>query len=328
MIENIKIQNFRCFSELEIKDLKRFNIIVGENASGKSAFLESLYLQNVKKSADLLQIREWRQRGYLDKASRESPSAWEDLFHNFNSGSPIYIGIGHFPELRIEYKDTGKISLAWREAEPQRTPPSASADAESTRWSFTAPRLLHPCEFIGASSAFQYRNRLAEKLSELSKEGETTPIVDALRSEFPFLRDLSLELDGWSTSVFASIEGSKRKFPAALVSDGFNKLLNILLSIASVPKGTLLVDQIEDGFYYKKLASIWRVICRFAVEKDVQIFATTHSRECLEALQPVIENNENDFALLRASKMNGASKITVSDGRRFSSALSQEFEVR
>ena len=44
MIENVKIDNFRCFSELEITDLKRFNIIVGENASGKSAFLESLYL--------------------------------------------------------------------------------------------------------------------------------------------------------------------------------------------------------------------------------------------------------------------------------------------
>lgn len=327
MIENISIQNFRCFDELEIKDLKRFSIIVGENASGKSAFLESLYLQNIRKSPDILQLREWRQRGYLDKASRESPSAWEDLFHNFNSESPIYIGIGHLPLLRIEYKDGGKISLAWKEIATQGEPASTNVDVESKRWSFTAPRLIHPCEFIGGS-AVQYRNRLAEKLSELSKESETAPIVDALRSEFPFLRDLSLELDGWSTSVFASVEGSKRKFPAALVSDGFNKLLSILLSIASASKGTLLIDQIEDSFYYKKLPSIWRVICRFAVEKDVQIFATTHSRECLEALLPIIEKNENDFALLRASKMNGASRIMVSDGRHFGSALSQEFEVR
>jgi AAA15 family ATPase/GTPase len=100
------------------------------------------------------------------------------------------------------------------------------------------------------------------------------------------------------------------------------------LGIASVSKGTLLIDQIEDGFYYKKLPSIWNVVCRFAVEKDVQIFATTHSRECLEALEPIIEKNENDFALLRATKMNGASKVTVSNGRRFGSALAQEFEVR
>jgi hypothetical protein len=284
-------------------------------------------LQTIRKSPDILQLREWRQRGYLDKAARESPSAWEDLFHNFNSETPIYIGIGRLPLLRIEYKDGGKISLAWRELAAPQEPSSTSADAESKRWLFTAPRLIHPCEFIGAS-AVQYRYRLAEKLSELSKEGEAEPIVDALRSEFPFLKDLSLELDGWSTSVFASVEGSKRKFPSALVSDGFNKLLSILLGIASVSKGTLLIDQIEDGFYYKKLPSIWNVICRFAIEKDVQIFATTHSRECLEALLPVIEKNENDFALLSASKMNGASRITVSNGRRFASALAQEFEVR
>jgi AAA15 family ATPase/GTPase len=169
---------------------------------------------------------------------------------------------------------------------------------------------------------------VAEKLSELSKEGEATPIVDALRSEFPFLKDLSLELDGWSTSVFASVEGSKRKLPAALISDGFNKLLGILLSIVTASKGMLLIDQIEDGFYFKKLPALWRIIHRFASDREVQVFATTHSHECLQALLPVIESNENDFALLRASNSNGSSRITASNGRRFSAALSQEFEVR
>jgi len=46
------------------------------------------------------------------------------------------------------------------------------------------------------------------------------------------------------------------------------------------------------------------------------------------SITAIIEKNENDFALLRASKMNGASRIMVSDGRHFGSALSQEFEVR
>jgi AAA15 family ATPase/GTPase len=100
------------------------------------------------------------------------------------------------------------------------------------------------------------------------------------------------------------------------------------LSIASASKGTLLIDQIEDGFYFKKMPSIWKIIHRLAIEKGTQIFATTHSQECLTALLPVLEEHEDDFALLRASRANGSSQIQVSEGRRFAAALSQEFEVR
>jgi AAA15 family ATPase/GTPase len=106
------------------------------------------------------------------------------------------------------------------------------------------------------------------------------------------------------------------------------KLLSILFAIADSPNGTLLIDQIEDGFYFKRLPSIWRVIHKFAKENGTQIFATTHSQECLDALLPVLEENEDDFALLRASRTPDSVEISASNGRRFASALAQEFEVR
>jgi len=100
------------------------------------------------------------------------------------------------------------------------------------------------------------------------------------------------------------------------------------LSIASASKGTLLIDQIEDGFYFKKMASIWKVVHKFAKANGTQIFATTHSQECLDALLPVLEANEEDFALVRASRLNNVPTLRVIDGKGFSSALSQEFELR
>src|ERR1700676_1021194 len=168
MIESVRIENFRCFSELEVGDLKPINVIVGENASGKSTFLEALSLQNIRKPSDLIQLRESRSRGYLDKVARESPHVWDDLFHNFNSDSPIYINIGHLPRLRIERMEDGKISLAWMQV---------AEDVESKRWISTAPRSKYPCEFIGAHVS-QRAYQVAEKLSQLSKEGEAQPIID------------------------------------------------------------------------------------------------------------------------------------------------------
>jgi AAA15 family ATPase/GTPase len=113
-----------------------------------------------------------------------------------------------------------------------------------------------------------------------------------------------------------------------LISGGVNKLLSILVGIASHANGTVLIDQFEDGFYFKKLPSIWKTIHKFAKENGTQLFATTHSQECLNALLPVLEANEEDFALVRASRLNNVPTLRVIDGKGFSSALSQEFELR
>ena len=41
-IESIKLNNFKCWYNLELKDLQKYNIIIGENNLGKSTFLESI----------------------------------------------------------------------------------------------------------------------------------------------------------------------------------------------------------------------------------------------------------------------------------------------
>ena len=44
MLKNIEVEHFRLFKQLSVKKLKRFNLITGRNASGKTTFLESLFL--------------------------------------------------------------------------------------------------------------------------------------------------------------------------------------------------------------------------------------------------------------------------------------------
>jgi len=43
-INKIEIQNFKCFQDLEVDNLKRVNLIGGKNNIGKTAFLEACYL--------------------------------------------------------------------------------------------------------------------------------------------------------------------------------------------------------------------------------------------------------------------------------------------
>ena len=48
MIKNIKINNYKCFKNFEIKDFKRINIFVGDNNSGKTSLLEAIALLDPK----------------------------------------------------------------------------------------------------------------------------------------------------------------------------------------------------------------------------------------------------------------------------------------
>jgi hypothetical protein len=349
MIESVKIQNFRCFSELEVHGLKPINIIVGENASGKSAFLEAIYISSGALPNSAYQFREARQLALALEVRSDSSSywsLWEDLFHGYDLNKPISIqiaGAGSSRTIAISriagsnqtiplgvhpafFSTYPLISFEWtREgAEPVRVVPrirdnkpeyeGSSADYFSTR--FFGPHISDPPQ------------KSANHFSDLSKVGKLYPVVDALRAEFPFIKTLSLEIDSGIQTVFAEIEGQSRRLPVGLISDGIQKLLSILLTIATKPNGTILMDQIEDGFYFKKMASTWKVIHKFAKENGTQIFATTHSQECLAALLSVLEANEEDFALLRASRSDDSIRFSVSNGRRFASALSQEFELR
>ena len=347
MIESVKIQNFRCFSELEVDGLKPINIIVGENASGKSAFLEAICISSGALPNTVYQFREARQLALALEMRPDSSSywgLWEDLFHGYNLTKPINIeiaGAGSSRKIAISRSSDSSQTMPIRayvlNAYPLISFEWTREGADSVR---VVPRIkdnelvyeghsdnYFPTRFFGPHISDPPQES-TNRFSELSKDGKLQPVIDALRGEFPFVRTLSLEIDSGVTTVFAEIEGQSRRLPVGLISDGVHKLLSILLTIATKPKGTILIDQIEDGFYFKKMASTWKVIHKFAKANGTQIFATTHSQECLSALLPVLEANEEDFALLRASRSDDSIRFSVSNGRRFASALSQEFELR
>ena len=94
VIESLNVENFRCFKKLQLKGLKRINVIVGENASGKTALLESLFA-TIGTSAEIV-FRLKRFRGYFEtfkiQADRRAyESLWRDFFFDFDESNAISI---------------------------------------------------------------------------------------------------------------------------------------------------------------------------------------------------------------------------------------------
>jgi AAA15 family ATPase/GTPase len=44
MIKSLSVSNFRGFKSVDLANLPKFNVLIGSSGSGKTAFLESIWL--------------------------------------------------------------------------------------------------------------------------------------------------------------------------------------------------------------------------------------------------------------------------------------------
>ena len=99
-------------------------------------------------------------------------------------------------------------------------------------------------------------------------------------------RDLSR---GGPVGIFVKLKGVEKRVPIGSTGDGMWRMLGIALMLAKAKGGVLLVDEIDTGLHYTVLERMWRMVCEQATALSVQVFATTHSRDCYEALAAVVK---------------------------------------
>ncbi len=75
------------------------------------------------------------------------------------------------------------------------------------------------------------------------------------------------------------------RIPLGSTGEGMNRLLGILLALLNARDGFLLIDEIEIGLHYTVQVEMWQLILAIAHRLNVQVFATTHSWDCIAALQ-------------------------------------------
>ena len=272
---------------------------------------------------------------------------WIDLFHGFDRREQIMLRAfsERFGERKVvmrfredqslllpigdEEQSESRARLPFEvRVETQDSPPEIiSAEIEGDRLRIGTSRFPLPATFLNVTRRGAGPQE-AQRFSKLSQEAREGPLIDALREEFPAIEDLSVEYSLSETSIWVKLKSLNRKIPLPLLSAGITSYLGILLAMAASPGSALLVDEIENGIHYSLHERVWRRILDFARRFDCQVFASTHSRECLGALEPVVAGAEDEFSLLRTERTNGSSVVEHFQGSMLSAALSQGVEVR
>ena len=350
MVDTIKIKNFRCFKNLSIGGLKRFNVVVGHSGSGKTALLESLFIAAAGSAQVYFKLRTWRGLGEIIRltGSRVSfESLFREVFFAFDQNAAASIEfldsrLGR-RALTIQYRTHtdysvsakgGRIDTAfvinpivfrWTTGTKQRATESVVQINEGAL-QFSGQADVYPVWLVSPYAP----DDSVQNFSDLSKNGAAQPIIDAFKVLFPLAHDLTVEISNGQANVYCSIEPFKEKLPIGMLSSGMNKYLSMIVTIASNPGGVVLIDEIENGFYYGHMVSMLHSILEFAEKQNVQIIATTHSYEMLKAIAQVTEGDrEEHFSLLRTErKETGEATVSITRGHGARSLIEQGFEIR
>jgi hypothetical protein len=85
---------------------------------------------------------------------------------------------------------------------------------------------------------------------------------------------------GTSRIALLKVEGEGR-IPLSSMGDGLRRMFHIGLAAATASKGVLLIDEFENGLHWRVQRELWAALANVVQNLDVQIFATTHSRDCI-----------------------------------------------
>ena len=150
----------------------------------------------------------------------------------------------------------------------------------------------------------------AEDLVALWDKVQLTPkeslVLRALRFVDPTIDQIR------STGSSRNTEGRggfivKRKdepiaFPLGSLGDGAWRMLAMAIVITQCENGSLFVDEIDTGLHYTVMEDMWRMIFSAAQEFNVQVFATTHSYDCVHSIASICRGDAraaNDVTIQR-----------------------------
>jgi predicted ATP-dependent endonuclease of OLD family len=166
-------------------------------------------------------------------------------------------------------------------------------------------------------------------LSEATFQNFKADVIQLLKQIDNNISDIEILLPPESISSRFNIYIQHKKLGLAPVStfgDGIRRLLHIALKLASVKGGILLIDELESTIHTEALQSSFQWLVKWCTEMDVQLFATTHSLEAVDALLEVTES-DSDLVLYRLEPKEGKTKVVRHDGhrlRRLREELGQE----
>ena len=355
VFKNIEISNFKGIKKLKIDNFNLINVFFGNNGSGKTSILETLFLA-CDPTNPMLLINITHMRRY-------SIAQMDDLIYYFYNMNPennsIKIVFNNEDNCSIEINlkdnitkvsnlDTKNyfkkcINYVYKTHKKHEEP----INNESNLFAYNSNQQISQnyqginvdfmtFEIEGNKKIDQIRsefqdlktaNQTGIYISQIKKNKEIKKLITFLNKFEPNIKDIEVI----NNTVFFDIEGYPKLLPPNLCGDGILKYINIISSILANNNSVLFIDEIENGLHYSKIKELWSIIFQSAIEFNVQIFITTHNIEILTYLSKIFEENEifkKKGVCFKVSKIQEETKVYTITAEILKDYLQTENEIR
>lgn len=356
MLDSLHIANFRLFRELKIKRLGMVNLFSGKNGSGKSCLLEAVYIYEGNADYQLmLEMATSRNEDqftdrFTDQITdqfttprkiflRPRPDTGQ-LFHFFRDRNPFPIGstsisIGCLSdrnklEIYLE-RENGEYYLKSNiNGEVRRISPTMIH--LDTEWSINS-LLYHPARSLQFVSSHGLSSEKTETLwNAVNLTDDEHEVVRALAIIHPRITGIALigsTEDPNGRIPVVRLDGSSKRIPLKSLGDGAVRILHIILAMVNAKEGVLLLDEAENGLHWSVQQQLWKIIFHLSNALNIQVFATTHSKDCIAGFQEAWQENPEEGAFFRldADPEVGA-RVTPYSLKTLGNALESQVEMR
>lgn len=362
MLTSLGIKNYRNLKNLEIEKLARVNLIAGKNNTGKTSLLEAILLYAAKGSLGWLNILLGNRGEYYNsgntgataKTLENNIKSYRSLFYerSFNEFTHIVIGplqpkdpsdliisferieaIDDLPELTSIPAITIKLDKRKNKSYPMHsdilTRELAIADPLESSHLHKSNNSTSNFQLVATSGNLRLNND--QLWSNVALKDEEEYVIKALKIIEPRIDGIAfISIDGRNErTAVAKLKGINNPEPLQSMGDGMNRILTIVLALVNSENGYLLIDEFENGLHYTVQEDLWRMIFKLAKELNVQVFATTHSNDCIRAFENVLNNgNQSEGQYFRLEKFGDIIKPIFYSPDELEVATDQNIETR
>ena len=356
MLERIHIENYRTLRDFEMDGLAPINLIGGRNGTGKTTVLEALFFALGAHQGEIVLNRYVTRMESIDApppvpvpVSLSPEPYWAALFSDYDPSLQI----------RIELQDRlhGLVSATvCRDDSASVQVPLESVSHQPSSERLSQPRLLiesvGPSEIQRTRTATETRTGIeviggteepipipaiiespaiaqgveyAQRLGALRRRKQHDILINALKAIEPRIVGIEDSTSTGFPSIWADV-GSGELVPLSTLGGGAMHVARLVLSLSAAQGGVALIDEVESGIHHSSLVDVWRSLDLAAEQFGTQIIATTHSYECILAMQEALRTGRGRY--IRLDRGNGSATPVAYSSETLETAIEYELEVR
>ena len=357
-LPDLYIEGFRGIDLIEIPRLGRVTLLAGKNGIGKTTVLEAVHAYATVGDPTYLArtlLNHQESSEEFNAINGEPLPNWQALFSG-RKASRISIGARGLPRLQIEDHDLSDADFRRiNERLPnQTTQGPALAIASGKRKVFFAlipmmdpsGNVTYPVRWGDVSAIpenhisclFMHPGIIEPGLTSslwdgAARRNEEKNAVDAAKIVLGNdLHDIIIVGESVRNNqrlAMAKIAAYQDRVPLQSLGQGAVRLFQIALALANIKNGILLIDEADFGLHYSVQRDFWRMVLQTAQDNNVQVFATTHSADCIRGFAGAAnENKDVEGVLYRLSRKGGPLRAVEYDEEALAITSRQRIEVR